>query len=103
MNEAVLFLLKTLGLGLLTGFLIGYLFKKISKLLILILAIGVVAVFLLGHNEILEINWLAIKESGQDFFSGMVDKYGDRIEVFLRNLPFVIGLIVGGLIGLNKG
>ena len=99
----IIFLLKTLGLGLLTGFLIGYFFKKISKLLILFLAIGVVAVFVLGHNEILEIDWLAVKDSGQELFSKLATNYGDRIEVFLRNLPFVIGLIIGGIIGLNKG
>lgn len=87
MNETILFLLKTLGLGLLTGFVIGFLFKKISKILILIIAVGIVAVFVLGHNEILDIDWLAIKESGQQLFSGLIDKYGERVEVFLRNIP----------------
>jgi uncharacterized membrane protein (Fun14 family) len=103
MDKTLIFLLKTLGLGLLTGFLFGYLFKKVTKIVIILLALIVVLVVVLGHNEILEIDWLSIKDKGIALFDRYANQYDERIQIFLRNAPFTIGLIVGGLIGFNKG
>jgi len=103
MNEAFLFFLQTLGLGLLTGFVFGYLFKKISKIILFIAAIIIILVVVLGHNEILQIDWLSIKNKGINLFSDYLNVYNERLRIFLQNVPFTIGLIVGGLIGLKKG
>lgn len=103
MNEALTFLLQTLGLGLLTGFLLGYLFKKVTKVLIFLAGLVIVVVFVFGHNEILEIDWLSTKDRFHGLFDEYFDQYSDRLKNFLRNAPFLIGLIVGGLFGLVKG
>ncbi len=103
MQEAIIFLLKTAGLGFVTGFVFGYLFKKVSKIILFLAAVAVVLVFVLGHNEILDIDWLALKEKGKEFFDEYFHRYSDRFRVFLRNVPFTVGLIIGALIGLKKG
>ncbi len=103
MNEILSFLLKTVGLGLLTGFVFGYLFKKIAKIVLFLSALVVVLVVVLGHNEILKIDWLAIKERYQEFFDPFFQNYSDRLRVFMRNTPFTIGLILGVIVGLKKG
>jgi uncharacterized membrane protein (Fun14 family) len=102
MNEPITFLLKTVGLGILTGFVFGYLFKKVSKIVLFIAAIIVVLIFVFGHNELLDINWLSIKDQALEFFSKHFDNYSDRLRILLTNLPFIIGLVIGGLIGLKK-
>lgn len=103
MMEAILFLLKTLGLGLVTGFVFGFLFKKISKIVLFIVAVVIVLVFVLGHNEIIEIDWLSLKDRSTELFDTYFDHYNERLRIFLRNVPFTIGLIIGALIGLKKG
>ncbi len=104
-------LLKTVGLGLLTGFVFGYLFKKVTKIIFFLIAIAVVLVFILGHNEILDIDWLATKDSFQHVFDryigdeveNQVQQYSERMKVILSNLPFTISLIIGVFVGLSKG
>lgn len=103
MQEAILFLLKTIGLGIITGFVFGYLFKKVSKIILFLAAVIVVLVFVLGHNEILDIDWLKLIDKGRDFFEQYFYNYQDRFRLLLRNLPFTIGLIIGLIIGLKKG
>lgn len=103
MQEAIIFLLKTTGLGIVTGFVFGYLFKKVSKIILFLAAVVVVLVFVLGHNEILDIDWLSLKEQGKEFFDEYLHRYSQRFRVFLRNMPFTFGLIVGAVIGLKKG
>jgi uncharacterized membrane protein (Fun14 family) len=101
MNEVLLFLLKTLLLGLVTGFVAGYLFKKISKAVVIIAAIIVVAIFVLGHNELLNIDWLSVKETGNELYLQIFKKYEARLILFFRNIPFVLGFIIGSILGLK--
>jgi len=103
MNDVIITLLKTAGLGLLTGFVFGFLFKKIAKIVLFLVALVVVLVVVLGHNEILQIDWLSTKEQFQAFFDNHFEQYSERMRIFMQNTPFVIGLIIGGLVGLKKG
>lgn len=103
MAEIPVLLLKTVGLGLLTGFVFGFLFKKVAKVVLFLIALVVVLVVVLGHNEILEIDWLSTAETYQDIFQERFDDYSQRLQILMRNAPFAIGVIVGALIGLKKG
>lgn len=101
MNEALIFLLKTLVLGAVTGFVVGYLFKKLSKAVAIIAAIFVVTIFVLGHNELLNIDWLSVKETGNELYLQIFKKYEARLILFFRNIPFILGFIIGGILGLK--
>lgn len=103
MPSTVVFLLKTLGLGILIGFVLGYLFKKVSKIVILLLAIAVILVVVFGHNDILKIDWLSIKDQSFDVFNNYFKGYNEKLMVLLRNIPFAIGFVIGGVVGLKKG
>ncbi len=103
MEETLTFLFQTLGLGLLTGFVFGFLFKKVAKIVLFLVAVVVVVVIVFGHNEILDIDWLSTKERYQGLFSQYFNHYSDRLKMFMINTPFFIGLIIGGLVGLKKG
>ena len=80
MSDPIVFLIKTLGLGLLTGYVLGYLFKKTAKILIFLLALFVVIVFVLGHNEIMDIEWLAVKSMYQTSIEPYVEQYSARLN-----------------------
>jgi uncharacterized membrane protein (Fun14 family) len=103
MDNVLMFLLKTVGLGLITGFVFGFLFKRISKIVLFIVAVIVVVVFVLGHNEVLDIAWLSIKDYAPTVRDYLTENYEDRVLVFLQNTPFTLGVIVGVLYGLKKG
>ncbi len=103
MAEIPVLLLKTVGLGLLTGFVFGFLFKKVAKIVLFLLALGVVLVVVLGHNEILDIDWLSTTEAYQEVFKDRFDEYSSRLRILMRNAPFAIGVVIGALIGLKKG
>ena len=103
MNESLSFLLKTLGIGLLVGLSIGYLFKKISKIVLFVAAVIVILVFVFGHNEIITTNWLSVKDQAIEVMNRHSDNISGRATVLLTNLPFSFGLIVGGWMGLKKG
>lgn len=104
MEDILIFWLKTLGLGLLTGFLIGYLFKKVSKIVLFIAAVIVVLVFVFGMNDILiDIDWLSLAENSKEVIDENIDEYKQQLSIWLKNLPFAIGIIAGFLYGLKKG
>lgn len=102
MESTLIFLLKTIGLGLLTGFVFGVLFKKVSKMILFFIALIVVLVQVLGFNDILNIDWLSLKNNGQEIVEKSMSVGAARFKLFLTNAPFVLGLIVGFIFGLKR-
>jgi uncharacterized membrane protein (Fun14 family) len=100
--EEYQFIVLTALTGCVTGFLAAYLGIKISKLLILVGIILVIAQYLFV-NEIFEISWIDITE----IFEEKIDEYDDEItslgELLIKNIPLTIGIIAGILFGVKKG
>ena len=48
--DAIIFILKLVGIGLLTGVLLGFIFKKVSKMLVFIIAAVFILVQLAVYN-----------------------------------------------------
>lgn len=96
------FILKSVGMGLLVGFVLGFLFKKVSKIALFLIAVVLIGLVLLGQNEIINIGWLTLKEQS-NVLTENAGQYRDSISLLFRNVPFGIGVIVGSFIGLRKG
>ena len=100
--EEFQFIVLTALTGCVTGFLAAYLGIKISKLLILVGIVLVIAQYLFV-NEMFEISWLDITE----IFETKIDEYDEEIisvgELLLKNIPLTIGVITGILFGVKKG
>ncbi len=96
------FLLKSLGMGLLIGFVLGFLFKKVSKIAIFLIAVLLIGLVLLGQNEIINIGWLTLKEQSNVLME-QAGQYRGSVNMIFRNVPFAIGIIMGALFGLKKG
>lgn len=103
MNEVMPFILTTGTFGLVTGFLIGYAFKKISKIFVLLIGIFLIGMQLLAYNGIITIDWLAIEQ----YSNTVVDENGFSLEsvkeILLTNIPFASTALVGFMVGLKKG
>jgi len=61
MDESILFFLKTGGFGFVTGFVIGYAFKNISKFLVILVGVFLIFTQLMIYNGIIDINWIIIE------------------------------------------
>ncbi len=84
------------------GFILGYLFKKISKIIVVVVAVLLIGLVLLGQNEIINIGWLALRENS-DLLVEQAGYYQGSIGLLFRNGPFSIGIIIGAILGLIKG
>ncbi len=98
-----LFYLKTGGLGFITGFVIGYAFKKISKFIVIIMGLILIGVQLLVYNGIISINWTIIESSAEDIFANQEWSLEKLKSILLVNLPFAGAAGIGFLLGLKKG
>ena len=103
MEEDLIFYLKTGGFGFITGFIIGYAFKKISKLLVIVIGLILIGIQLLVYNGIININWTIVESSASDIFANQEWSLEKLKSVLLVNLPFAGAAGVGLLLGLKKG
>lgn len=103
MDENILFLLKTGGFGFVTGFVIGYAFKKLSKFLVIIVGLILIGTQLLVYNGIISINWSILESASKDIFTNQEGSFETIKSVLLVNLPFAGAAGLGFLLGLKKG
>jgi uncharacterized membrane protein (Fun14 family) len=103
MEGNLLFYLKTGGFGFITGFIIGYAFKKISKFLVIMLGLILIGVQLLVYNGIISVNWNIIESSAKDIFTNQDWSFEKLKSILLVNLPFAGASGFGFLLGLKKG
>lgn len=103
MEENLLFYLKTGGFGFVTGFLIGYAFKKLSKSLVIIVGLLLIGTQLMVYNGIISINWSILESASKDIFTNHEGTFESIKSVLLVNLPFAGAAGIGLLLGLKKG
>ncbi len=103
MDENLIFYFKTGGFGFVTGFILGYAFKKISKFLIIIIGLLLIGIQLLVYNGIININWGIIESATKDIVSTQDWSLEKLKSVLLVNLPFAGAAGIGFLLGLKKG
>jgi uncharacterized membrane protein (Fun14 family) len=103
MEENLFFYFKTGGFGFVTGFVIGYAFKKLSKILVIIVGLILIGTQLLVYNGIISINWSILESTTKDIISNQQWSLEKLKSVLLVNLPFAGAAGLGLLIGLKKG
>lgn len=101
--DTLIFILKIVGLGLLTGVIIGLIFKKVSKLLVFTIAIVLILAQLAVYNGYFQIDWLFWKDTAVEVVKNSQIPSSSIKEIAMRNLPFSIGAIIGFIFGFSKG
>jgi uncharacterized membrane protein (Fun14 family) len=91
-----------LGIGGVGGFIVGYAFKKLSKLLVIVLGLFIVALLYLGIEGIISINYDALWNALANSL-GMAESAFSWIVGLISLLPFAGSFIVGFLLGFKLG
>jgi len=102
MSEIVSPLAFQLGLGGIGGFIVGYAIKKMSKLIIILIGLFIIALLYLGARGVISINfdklWGAL-ESGLSHLG----QAGSWLVGLIAILPFAGSFIVGFVLGFKLG
>ncbi len=105
--DALPFILKTALIGLVTGLVVGFLSKKVSKLIIFFALLIVVVLQIAAYKGFIDIDWLSWKDTAVDVVKNTVKNANvstDSIkDIFMKNVPFSIAAIIGFIFGFKKG
>ena len=91
-----------LGIGGIGGFIVGFAFKKMSKLIVIVLGLFIAALIYLGVKGIISINYDALWNSIANSL-GMAESAFSWIVGVISLLPFAGSFIVGFLLGFKLG
>jgi uncharacterized membrane protein (Fun14 family) len=91
-----------LGLGAVGGFVVGYAFKKITKIVVIIIGLFVLALIYLGYKGILIINYAALGSAVSGAL-GWAGQAGDWISPIISHLPFAGSFGLGFFLGFKMG
>jgi uncharacterized membrane protein (Fun14 family) len=102
MSEVISPVVFQLGVGGIGGFIVGFAFKKLSKLILFLIGIFIIALIYLGTQGIININYGALWTA----LSGLVGSAASALSWLIgliSILPFAGSFIVGFLVGLKLG
>lgn len=102
MSEVLSPLVYQLGIGGIGGFIVGYAIKKISKLIIILIGLFLIALLYLGTQGIININYGALWTALEGAFS-FAGEAASWLIGLVSILPFAGSFIVGFLLGLKLG
>ena len=102
MSEILSPLAYQLGIGGIGGFVVGYAFKKISKLIIVLIGVFIIALLYLGTSGIININYEALWKALEGSFS-FASQAASWLIGLISLLPFMGSFIVGFLLGFKLG
>ncbi len=95
-------LIAQLGLGGVGGLLVGYAFKKVLKIIAVILGIFIFGLFLLAYEGVVDINY----DKFLQFLGSLVGLASVAQELVLAiaaSLPFAASFTVGFFLGFRRG
>ena len=101
--DAILFVLKSGGIGLLSGVAVGFISKKVSKIAVFFLAVGFVLIQVAIYNGYIEIDWLSWKDTAVEAIKQTKLPTASMKDIVMRNIPFSIAALVGFIFGFKKG
>lgn len=101
--EGILFALKSGGIGLLSGVAVGFISKKISKIMVFFIALAFILLQVAIYNGYINIDWLSWKDTAVEVVKQTKLPTASIQDIVLRNIPFSIAALVGFLFGFKKG
>jgi uncharacterized membrane protein (Fun14 family) len=102
MSEVVSPLVFQLGVGGIGGFVVGYALKKLSKLILVLIGLFVLALIYLSTQGILNVNYSALWDALSRLVGSASSAFNWLVGV-ISLLPFAGSFIVGFLLGLKLG
>ncbi|KAF9363750.1 FUN14 domain-containing protein 1 [Mortierella sp. NVP85] len=113
LEKEPIFKTKELTFGMMMGLCSGYLFKKLGKLMMLVVGFGFVWLQLLAGSGYIQINWPLIERRFKETFDADGDgkitlndaRYGFRwlMELLTKNFQFKATYVSGYVLGFHYG
>ncbi|MCD6431767.1 hypothetical protein DRO45_02835 [Candidatus Bathyarchaeota archaeon] len=91
-----------LGIGGVGGFVLGYIIKKVSKLIAVLLGLFILFLLYLGVKGVISINYDALLKAMTDLL-GFAGQAAGWLIGFVSLLPFMGSFIAGFLLGFKAG
>jgi uncharacterized membrane protein (Fun14 family) len=101
-SEIITPIVYQLGVGGIVGFVAGYVIKKITKIILIVFGIFVIALMYLGYKNIITINYSKLI----DAVTGLLGEAGvakDLLVAIISYLPVAGSFIAGLFIGWKMG
>ncbi len=102
MSETISPIVYQLGLGGIGGFIVGFVIKKISKLIIILIGLGIIALLYLSTQGVININYESLFKTLESAFS-FAEQAASWLAGLISILPFAASFIVGFLLGFKLG
>jgi uncharacterized membrane protein (Fun14 family) len=102
MSEIVSPLVFQLGVGGIGGFVVGYALKKLSKLILVLIGLFILALIYLSTQGVININYGSLWNALSDLIGIGGSVFSWLIGV-ISLLPFAASFVVGFLLGLKLG
>jgi uncharacterized membrane protein (Fun14 family) len=102
LSQVVSPLVFQLGVGGVGGFIVGFALKKLSKLILILIGVFILALIYLSARGIININYDALLKALASLFGSASSASSWLIDA-ISVLPFAGSFIVGFLIGLRLG
>jgi uncharacterized membrane protein (Fun14 family) len=102
MSEILSPLVYQFGIGGIGGFIVGYAIKKISKLVVVLIGLFIIALVYLSTQGIININYQALLQASSKLI-GEAPEAVSWLARIISVLPFAGSFVVGFLIGFKLG
>jgi len=102
MSELFSPLIYQLGIGGVGGFIVGFALKKLSKLIMILVGLFIIALIYLSTQGIININYEALLRAISNLF-GLAGEVFSWLVHVLSLIPFIGSFVVGFLLGLKLG
>jgi uncharacterized membrane protein (Fun14 family) len=102
MSEIISPIIYQLGIGGIGGFIIGFVIKKLSKLIVILIGIFLIALIYLSTQRIISINYDALWKAIEGL-TGLVGQAFSWLIGLLSIMPFIGSFVVGFLLGFKLG
>lgn len=101
--DAVIFALKSGGIGLLSGIAIGFISKKISKIMVFMIVLAFILIQIAIYNGYISFDWLSWKDTAVEMAKQTKIPTTSIQKIIMRNMPFSVAAIIGFIFGFKKG
>ncbi|MDH5374316.1 MAG: hypothetical protein OEZ21_03070 [Candidatus Bathyarchaeota archaeon] len=102
MSDVLPSVVYQLGLGGIGGFIVGYAIKRISKLIVVLIGIFVVALLYLGTRGIISINYDELWDALTSLL-GFLGQAASWLIGLISLLPFMGSFLAGFVLGFKLG
>ena len=92
-----------LSFGLVAGIIVGYTFKKVAKIIAIILGIFFIGIQILAYYKFVMVNWQKIAEATEQAIEATNSANPLWWSILTTNFPYVATFSIGFIIGFKKG